>query len=174
MSENAEVIEEPLAAEELAERFRALCADPRFANLPGKIELDLWGRMLMSPANNFHSIVQTRMAQQLFPLGGQAMVEASVLTSIGLFVADVAWASDAFMQAHGTETPFTLAPELCIEVASPSNSLKELREKVAAYLGAGAIEAWIAFPKAKRVEFFGARGSLERSTFSVDLANLFE
>jgi len=169
-----ELISEPLTREALAERYRELCADPRFANLPGKLELDVWGRILMSPASNLHGLVQTRLAQRLGGLGGQAFVEASVLTSAGVLVADVAWASPDFMRAHGTETPFARAPELCIEVASPSNSLKELQEKVSAYLAAGATEAWIAFPQSKRTEFFGAAGPLQTSRHAVDLDGLFD
>ena len=46
----------------------------------------------------------------------------------------------------GSRRRMTRAPELCIEVVSPSNSRKELREKVAAYLEAGAEEVWIRLP----------------------------
>lgn len=169
-----EVIDKPLTREALGERYRDLCADPRFANLPGKIELDTWGRILMSPATNYHGMLQARFAQRLAALGGEAFSEASVVTSIGLLVADLAWASADFMRAHGTETPFTQAPELCIEIASPSNSLKELHEKVDAYLAAGATEAWIVFPQSKRFEFFGKGGPVQRSAFTVDLAGLFD
>lgn len=169
-----EVIEAPLTHEALAERYRELCGDSRFENLPGKIELDSWGRILMSPASNYHGVLQGRLCQRLAPLAGQALVEASVVTSSGLLVADVAWASAEFMRAHGSETPFAAAPELCIEIASPSNSLKELREKVAAYLAAGASEAWIVYPQSRRFEFSGASGAIQRSSYSVDLAGLFD
>ncbi len=47
-----ELIEAPLNADQLAVRYRALCADPIYANIPGKVELDVWGRFLMSPASN--------------------------------------------------------------------------------------------------------------------------
>ena len=169
-----EVVERPLSAEALGSLFRDLCADPRFANLPGKLELDPWGRILMSPANNRHRMIQARLVARLTALGGEAFVEASVVTAAGLFVADVAWASDDFMRTHGAQTPFEHAPELCIEVASPSNSRKELREKVDAYIATGASEAWIAYPQSKRFEFFGAGGQLARSQFAVDLDGLFD
>jgi Uma2 family endonuclease len=174
MGATPEVIERPLTREELGERYRDLCANPLFANLPGKFELDVWGRILMSPASNYHGMLQARLAQRLAALGGQALVEASVVTSAGLLVADVAWESADFMRAHGTESPFTQAPELCIEIASPSNSLKELREKVDAYLAAGATEAWVVYPQSKRFEFFSKGGLVQRSAFSVDLAGLFD
>lgn len=174
MAAHPDIIAAPLTQEGLSARYRALCADPLLANLPGKIELDPWGRILMSPASNFHGVLQMRLGQRLTPLGGQAIAEASVITSIGLLVADVAWASAEFMRAHGTVTPLPRAPELCIEIASPSNSVKELREKVSAYLAAGALEAWIVYSHSKRCEFFGGGGALERSRYAIDLTALFD
>lgn len=168
-----EVAERELTYEELAERYRAICEDQRFENLPGKVELDTWGRMIMSPASNYHAVLQGRLSRRLAVLGGELMAEASVLTSSGLPVADVAWASRAFMEAHGTETPLTAAPELCIEVASPSNSLKGLREKAVANVAAGAQEAWIVFPQSKRIEFYAPEGRVEATRFAIDLAGLF-
>lgn len=169
-----EVIEAPLTREALGERYRELCADPRFANLPGKVELDTWGRILMSPASNYHGMLQVRLGQRLAALGGQAFVEASVVTPTGVLVADVAWASAEFLKTYGTETPFTRAPELCIEIASPSNSLKELQDKVEAYLGCGAIEAWLVYPESRRFEFFGKEGRRPDSQHTIDLAGLFD
>jgi Uma2 family endonuclease len=168
-----EVAERELTYEELAARYRAMCHDKRFENLQAKVELDTWGRMIMSPASNYHGILQGRLSQRLLPLGGHAIAEASVLTSLGLQVADVAWASPEFMQTHRAETPFTRASELCVEVASPSNSLKGLREKSSAYVAAGAQEAWIVFPQSKRIEFYAQEGPIEHTRFAIDLSGLF-
>ncbi len=174
MGANPEVIQEPLSPDALAARYRELCVDPRFKNLPGKAELDVWGRILMSPASNYHGMLQSRLSQRLQPLGGQAFTEASVVTTAGVLVADVGWGSTDFMRDHGHETPFDRAPELCIEIVSPSNSAKELREKVDAYLGAGAVEVWIVYPDSKRIERSGPAGMLDRTSFSIELAGLFD
>ena len=173
-SMNPEVIESPLSSEELAMRYRALCDDPLYANVPGKIEVDLWGRLLMSPpASSYHSALQGRLSQRLAVLGGEMFVELGVVTPAGVFVPDVAWASSGFMRLHAFETPYTKAPELCIEVVSPSNSVRELEEKRSAYLAAGAEEVWIIYPQSKRCEFYAKDGRLERTRFAVDLSNLF-
>lgn len=173
MSKVQEVIEAPLSSEELAARYRGLCEDLRFANLPGKIELDLWGRIVMSPASYYHGLIQGRLCRRLAVLGGEASVEAPVVTPTGVLVADVAWASAEFVRVHGLEHPLKRAPELCIEVASPSNSSKELQEKIQAYLAAGAEEVWIVYQQSKRCEFHNKHGLMQRSTYAVDLAGLF-
>ena len=124
-----ELIEAPLSPEELAVRYRALCEDPMYADVPGKFELDVWGRVLMSPPpSNYHGALQFRLGQRLAALGGQVLVEASVVATTGVFAADVAWASAEFIGQHKFETPYTRAPEICIEVVSPSNSVKEMNE----------------------------------------------
>jgi Uma2 family endonuclease len=173
MSKVQEVIEAPLSSEELAARYRGLCEDLRFANLPGKIELDLWGRIVMSPATYYHGLIQGRLCRRLAVLSGEASVEAPVVTPTSVLVADVAWASPEFVRLHGLEHPLKRAPELCIEVASPSNSSKELQEKIQAYLAAGAEEVWIVYQQSKRCEFHNKHGLMQRSTYVVDLAGLF-
>jgi Uma2 family endonuclease len=174
MGKMQELIESPLSREELAVRYRDMCEDVRFANLPGKIELDLWGRMVMSPASAYHAMVQGRLCQRLAVLGGETFAEAPIVTAMGLFVADVAWGSAQFISAHGGETPLMWAPELCIEVVSPRNSVKELQEKLTAYLAAGAKEVWILYPQTKRCEFHGRQGLIERSRYPVDLTGIFD
>ena len=169
-----EIIDAPLSSEELALRYRALCDDPCFANVPGKIELDAWGRVLMSPpAAVYHGRVQGNVTHKLKAvLGGHVIAEASIATPTGLFVPEVAWASPRFMSEH-PESPLMRAPEICVEVVSPSNSVKELNDKREAYLAAGAEEVWIVYPQSKRVEFYGAQGRLSRSVYVIDLSDIF-
>lgn len=170
-----ELIEAPLSRDELAVRYRALCDDLRYANVPGKLEVDRWGRLVMSPPSVYHGVLQARLAHLLkASLDGEVITEAPIATAAGLFLPDVAWASRAFMGAHGAaESPLLAAPEICIEVVSPSNSVPELRENIDAYLAAGAQEVWIVFPQSKRCEFHGKDGPMPRSGYAVDLAGLF-
>ena len=174
MTEAQELIESPLSTEELAVRYRELCDDPCLANVPGKIELDVWGRMVMTPAATYHGLIQGRLAVKLKnALGGEVITEAPIATPFGLFLPDVAWASPAYMSAHGAESPLMVAPEVCIEVVSPLNSKRELTEKRDAYLACGAREVWWIHTKSKRCEFFAPAGRLQASGYSVDLSDLF-
>jgi Uma2 family endonuclease len=174
MDTPSEVIEKPLTPAALSTMYQKMCEDPLFANIPGKIELDMWGRILMNPATPYHSKLQVRLARKLDVLGGEVYTEPPIATRAGLLVPDVAWASREIVSRQDEGKPFTRAPGLCIEVASPSNSRQELSEKVAAYLAAGAVEVWIVLPRSKRFEFYGRDGPLPQTAFEVDLSELFD
>lgn len=174
MIEAPELIEAPLSREELLVRYRDLCTDPTYSRVPGKIEIDLWGRLVMTPPSYYHGRVQGRVIQALGCLpGGEVAAETAIATAAGLFVADVTWASDAFVRPHANDLALAKAPEICVEVVSPSNSRKEIEEKTAAYLAAGAQEVWLVYLKSERYEIYGPQGQLQHSAFPVDFTNLF-
>jgi Uma2 family endonuclease len=174
MTASPEVVQAPLSTEELAMRYRAMSEDPCFANVPGKLELDNWGRILMTPPSFYHGVIAGRLVRRLAAaLGGEAVTDATIATPSGVFLPDVAWASPQFMSQHGSEFAVTRAPEICVEVVSPSNSVRELNEKRNAYLAAGAQEVWMVYPQSKRIEFYGAQGQLPCSHYVVDLSDIF-
>ncbi len=119
--------------------------NPLFKDLPFKIELNRFGQILMSPASNKHGRIQSRTVVALarHRRGGEVITECSVQTSDGVKVADVAWASDAFIARFGYETPYQKAPEVCVEIISPSNSQAEIEQKIELYLAKGALEVWV-------------------------------
>ena len=129
----------------MALRWAELCDDPLLRDLPGKIELNGYGVIEMSPASNRHGMAQARIARRLAEqlAQGEAIVECSILTSDGVRVPDVAWASSAFIARYADTTPFPQAPEICVEVRSPSNTDAEMALKTRLYLEAGAVEVWI-------------------------------
>jgi Uma2 family endonuclease len=119
-------------------------ANPYLKDLPFKIELNKWGRIEMSPASNEHGRIQVDVASELKQRpGGIVLVECSIATSDGVRVADVAWVSDERLREFGSMTPYPRAPEVCVEVKSPSNTWAERHMKAGLYLQAGADEVWI-------------------------------
>jgi Uma2 family endonuclease len=176
MSAVHEAIEAPLDREQLARRWQALCADPSFADIAGKVELTEWGEILvMSPVGKTHGLLAIRVAEALrAALGGRTMVEVGVATDIGVRAPDVAWCSDAFLAAHPEDAPLAGAPELCVEIASPSDALPKLREKAAAYVRAGATEAWLVLPRSRQVEIYGREGRRAATSFPIDPTGFFE
>ena len=159
---------ETATREQLIAQWTELVNDPSLHDLPYKIELTAEGKIQMSPASNWHGKAQARVAYDLrnaLP-GGEVITECSVLTGIGVRVPDVAWASNEFLLVQGDSTPFTQAPEICVEIVSRSNRKAEVDEKIAAYLAAGAKEVWIV-STAGHVEFHGADGQRRQSEFAV-------
>lgn len=59
----------------------------------------------------------------------------------------------------GPTTFFDGAPDLAVEVRSPSETWKDLTEKVREYLAAGTRLAWIADPESRTVHVHGPGGS---------------
>ncbi len=170
----ATTIEAPLAPGELARRWQALCADPTFEDIAGKIELTEWGEILMSPVGKSHGIAAMRIGEALrTALGGRSMAEVGIATAIGVRAPDVAWCSDAYLGAHPEEMPLAAAPELCVEIVSATNALPKLREKAMAYVNAGAVEAWIVYPQSREIESYGREGRKTATSFAVDTATLF-
>jgi Uma2 family endonuclease len=78
----------------------------------------------------------------------------------------VAWCSKAFFNQHDYETPYTQAPEICIEIVSPSNSKNEMIEKTQLYLQADATEVWIVWEKGT-VDYYGKTGKLGGSEYGI-------
>lgn len=153
----------------LAKKWREVVDSPYLRNLPFKLELNENGKVefAMSPATNRHSRWQFRIGALLErELGGEASVECSILTHQGVKVADVVWYSAAFLERYGDATPYPQAPELCVEIASPSNSAEELREKTRLYLAAGALEVWIVRVDGA-VELYGPEGQRAQSVLGV-------
>jgi Uma2 family endonuclease len=157
--------------EAMALRWAELCNDPLLRDLPGKIELNAYGVIEMSPASNRHGMKQAAIAQALglqLP-NGQAFVECSIATCEGVRVPDVAWASAAFMARHGEVTPFPTAPEICVEVRSPSNTDAEMAFKTQLFLDAGAVEVWIV-AESGVWQIFDTQGAQVASRFGVQLS----
>lgn len=138
--------------------------DKSLQNLPYKIELDARGRIIMTPASNRHARYQGKIGGLLTRLmrEGVVLTECSIQTLDGVKVADVAWASNEFFKKHHDETPYSAAPEICVEVTSPSNSRAEIEEKIALYFSKGAREVWICDAKGT-ITFMDYAGTIKKS-----------
>jgi Uma2 family endonuclease len=133
--------------------------DPSLRDLPYKIELDAQGRIVMSPASNRHGIQQAKLVRLLARMlaDGEIATECSIGTHAGVKVADVVWMSPEFLRQHADTTPYPQAPELCVEILSPSNSPAEIEDKIRLYLGYGAHEVWTV-DEGGRISMFGPEG----------------
>ena len=127
-------------------RWAELLADPEMAKIEGRIETDRYGHIIMSPPPPpSHGSFQFRIGALLdrcMPTG-RVITECPISTADGVKAADVAWASPECMVELGKRVCFLRAPEICVEVLSPSNTQREVREKMALYFDAGAKEVWL-------------------------------
>ena len=156
--------------EALIARWNELRSETALWDLPYKIELNSWGKVEMSPASNRHSRLQGLIATAFgrdLP-DGAVLPECSILTAIGIRCPDVAWASADFIRAFGEITPFQRAPEICVEVISPSNTRAEIEEKKAGYLSAGARELWLVSEEGS-IHYFDSSGEPSRSAFPISI-----
>lgn len=137
---------------------------PYLRDLPFKIELNKFGQILMSPASNKRGILQWKVASAIERArkSGVIINQCSIETSDGVKVADVAWASDEFMLEYGDVTPYPQAPEICVEVVSPSNSKAEMEQKVELYLAKGALEVWVVRDR-NDIAFYSYTGQMKKS-----------
>jgi len=138
--------------------------DPALQDLPYKIETNELGQIIMTPASNVHGGFQAEIGCILRTLmnGGRVQMECSIATRKGVKVADVVWRSDEFLARNGEVTPYQEAPEICVEVVSPSNSKKEQERKRTLYFERGAKEVWFCSKKGA-LRFFTPEGQQNAS-----------
>lgn len=155
--------------------WQEVCDHPSLQDLPFKIELDEMGRIIMCPVKIYHSIFQGEIEFLLRTLlkNGKALPECAIKTSKGTKVADVAWASSALLNEIKELTETTIAPEICVEVISDSNTTKEMAEKRALYFEAGATEVWMCNEKGE-MSFFNPKHELIHSELVPDFPEKIE
>ena len=139
--------------------------DKSLQDLPYKIELNARGVIEMSPATNWHAFWQAEiviMINGFLRHQGNCFTEGSVDTPVGVKVPDVTWASRVFIERYGLGTPFPKAPEICVEIVSPSNTNEEIKAKSNLYFEQGAHEVWLCNLEGA-MRFLNAKESLERS-----------
>ncbi len=145
-----------------------ICEIPYFQDIPFKIELNRIGQIIMSPAKNIHSVLQWAIQQRIYELmkqqkkKGRILPECSVQTADNVKVADVAWISEERFRKVRHEIAYSVAPEICIEVMSDSNTQREMKKKISLYLKAGASEVWICSENGK-MSFYDQTGKLKQS-----------
>lgn len=155
--------------------WQQVCDDPNLRDLPYKIELNERGQILMSPARLLHSAIQGEIIILLKRLLDQGKIfpECAISTAKGTKVADVVWCSPRLWETIKHEAEASIAPEICIEVVSPTNTQEELLGKKSLYLEQAAHEVWICDEQG-RTRFFDAQGELAQSKLVPDFPQQIE
>lgn len=127
-------------------RWMELLDEPDLIRFEGRVETNRHGQIVMTPPPApQHGMYQSEIGYLLRTLlaSGRVLTECPISTADGVKAADVAWASAEVMEALAGRVLFARAPDVCIEVRSPSNSDAEMQEKARLCFDAGAREVWI-------------------------------
>ncbi len=141
-----------------------LCNDPSLQDLPYKIETNARGQIVMSPIYAWHGRFAYQIAQLLeehLP-DGHASVELAIRTTAGTKVADAIWCTAERWGKIKDAYDAPIAPEICVEVLSLTNTEAEMEAKRALYFEAGAKEVWLC-DRESTLSFYDASGVLESS-----------
>lgn len=123
-----------------------IVANPEFARMPYRFETDEHGQIIMSPPpapshGNKQSTISFLLRKHAPE--GKVISECPVSTLKGVKAADVAWCSLEIWRESEGKSCLLRAPEICVEILSPSNTASEIEEKKQLYFDAGAQEVWL-------------------------------
>jgi len=93
-----------------------------------------------------------------------------VHTSDGIKAPDLSVAPPDFVEKVDQRGFLMTAPDLCIEVMSPTDSWEEMRHKCLLYLAAGAKEVWVC-NGAGELHFFDGSGERSDSGLATRIPN---
>jgi Uma2 family endonuclease len=123
------------------------------------METDRHGHIIMSPPASFEDGGFQAEISHLLKMHlptGKICGECPISTPDGVKVADAAWISREKLAKIGRHVCLLKAPEICIEILSPSNSRRELAEKKALSFAAGAEEVWFCDEAGRMTFYIGA------------------
>lgn len=155
--------------------WNEVVAHPSLRDLPFKIELNEYGAIIMTPVKIKHSVHAGEIAFLMRQMRseGKVFVECAIKTRKGTKVADVAWSSPERFAVIENETDASIAPEICVEVVSASNTDKEMKGKRELYFEREAQEVWTCDEQGK-MRFFNAKRELKRSVMFPDFPERIE
>jgi Uma2 family endonuclease len=159
-----------------------------------QIELDEGELITMPPAGGEHGYIELGIGSDLrvfvrkHKLGRVYGAETGFRLSRDTVRApDAAFVRTERVEAIHSEGFMKGAPDLAVEVFSPTDSIRQLRRKVKQYLAAGCHTVWVLYPKRKQVDVHEATGVIRTVSgsevleapellpgFFVKVAELFE
>jgi Uma2 family endonuclease len=120
------------------------------------------------PAGTLHGIITNRLSAQITffvtenDLGEVTAAETGFkLVNQSTVGADVGFIGKENLAKFGVpDSFFPTAPDIAVEVVSPSNSSEEISTKVEDYLSSGSRLVWIVYPKRKVVVVYRANNTV--------------
>jgi Uma2 family endonuclease len=104
---------------------------------------------------------------------GRSIAECPLDTSDGVKAIDVAWVSHQRRASKQNDPVYLIAPEICVEVLSPSNSPDEIAFRKRLFFERGAGEFWICDDEGV-MQFFDVAGAISNSKLCPDFPSKVE
>lgn len=149
----------------------------------------------MSPAGHPHGFYEVNFGAILFNFVREHKLGRVIGGEVGIYTgrdpdtiraADVAFISNERMSQVQSQSYLDVAPELVIEILSPSDSWMMVSQKIEEYFTSDVVQIWIADPKRQQVDVYASPTDFERFSagdtlsggdvlpgFSVAVAELF-
>jgi Uma2 family endonuclease len=148
-----------MAATTLLTSDQFLAMPEEFDQYGNRIKDELIGGEVvkMPPASLTHDLIKNRINRLLIryldanpTIGLESLVEIGArVGQLDAFIPDVSVVSRDRLATEGRI--FQGAPDLAIEVVSPSDTIKHLKRKVHVYLVGGCKSVWVVYPEARSV-----------------------
>lgn len=92
---------------------------PSLQNIPFKVELNEWGKIVMTPASNLHGNLQVKIAMKLMQLlnEGEVSAEVSIQTSKNVKVANESDEMD-FFAYQGRLSASKMCPDFPVNISA--------------------------------------------------------
>jgi Uma2 family endonuclease len=137
--------------------------------------------IVLPPPKSKHSLIAMAVAEALRPLKQRGV--AKVLMEAGYQLSsdpptwiqpDVSAISMERVRATSSEGYFTGAPELAVEIVSPSETARDLNRKIDLLLAGGSLAVWVIYPEEQEVRVFvpGGTSYIRRVNDSLTLPEL--
>src|ERR1051325_3552107 len=141
-----------------------ICEDKLLAALPHRVESDRWGNLVLTPLpSSRHAEYQGEIAARLFDMsGGLSIIVCPIQTAEGVKAVDVAWVSHQRRASRPNDPAYLIAPEICVEVLSPSNLEGQMNERRRLFFEKGALEFWLCGLNGE-MSFFDPAGPIPHS-----------
>jgi len=139
----------------------------QFEQLPDdgmRHELDEGELISMPPTFGLHGMIQSKMDRLLGNYAERKSLGIVVVETGFRLSSDILRAPDiAFIKAERARTldmerRFEGAPDLAVEIISPSETAADIAHKVGQYLRAGAV-VWVVYPKDRAVHVFESKSA---------------
>ena len=136
-----------------------------FERLPddGKVhELNRGELVSVGPPKLRHSLTAHKIQAELSKVAqakglGIVLLETAYLLSSDpttVRIPDVSFITSERFKGLSLDDYVPGAPALAVEIASPSDSVEELREKAEQYLAAGSRRVWVVYPQTRKVHVY--------------------